>query len=128
MDTEPPMASTSDYFNRIIGLIEDVVIAEDFQALQHSFMEKYYEHFDSTTDENRLEYMEIFAEYTGTMETHIVTELQKQMADAFDMERFAVELGYVFMQLHFPPSSDRHFAAGHSKTNWTARSSSCCTR
>lgn len=89
--------ATSDYFNLVIGHIEDIVVDDAFQRLQHDFMEAHHARFDATTDENRIEYSDIFAVYTATMETHIVHALQARMdADggghAFDMDRFAAEL------------------------------------
>lgn len=89
-----PTVPTSEYFNRVIGMIEDIVVAPDFQQLQHGFMEKYYARFDHTTEENRIEYMDIFADYTHTMESFIVAALQTQMEDGFDMDRFATELRF----------------------------------
>lgn len=84
--------ATSDYFNLVIGHIEDIVVDDAFQQLQHDFMEEHHGRFDATTDENRIEYSDIFTAYTAAMETHIVRELHARMAGAFDMERFAGEL------------------------------------
>lgn len=81
---------TTEYFNRVIGQIEDVVVGPEFQAFQHAFMEKYYERFDDATEENSMEYFDIFAEYSETMEAFITTALQK--CNGVDMERFVAEL------------------------------------
>ena len=37
-----------------------IVIEQQFQDLQESFLEKHYHHFDIGTEENKLIYMEIF--------------------------------------------------------------------
>lgn len=47
-------------FDEIIGCIEDIVIEQQFQDLQESFLEANYEHFEVGTEENKLIYMEIF--------------------------------------------------------------------
>lgn len=87
---------TSDYFNTIVGHIEDIVVAPAFQRLQRDFMEANYQRFDDAADgENRLEYMEIFGEYTRTLESHLVEELSRLAESSerpFDMERFSAEL------------------------------------
>ena len=59
---EEILAQDRDYnqFDEIIGCIEDIVIEQQFQDLQESFLEKHYHHFDIGTEENKLIYMEIF--------------------------------------------------------------------
>lgn len=101
---------TSDYFNCVIGLIEDIVISDEFQVymciqnifsiyfsvsffqnLQQDFMEKYYKEFDHT-EENKIVYTNIFEVYTSSIESYIVGMLNSQMNGTFDMEAFVVEL------------------------------------
>lgn len=82
--------SGSEFFDQVIGHIEDVVLSEQFQALHEHFLEKYWSHFEDT-EENKLEYMDIFEEYTNTFETFFIEELNERM-DNFDMEKFAEEL------------------------------------
>ena len=59
---EEILAQDREYnqFDEIIGCIEDIVIEQQFQDLQESFLEKHYHHFDIGTEENKLIYMEIF--------------------------------------------------------------------
>lgn len=113
--------SPSDYFNRIIGHIEDIVISNEFQVisstcafaifvkiidlflwffsvhfyfffqiLQRSFMNQFYREF-TDSEENKMIYTDIFNNYTTTIETFIVENLQKRMSD-IDMLRFTDEL------------------------------------
>ena len=53
-------------------------------------MEKYYKEFDES-EENKLIYMDIFNEYTTTIEAFIVDNLNQCM-DEFDMDIFLKEL------------------------------------
>ncbi|XP_055389902.1 ADP-ribosylation factor-like protein 2-binding protein [Condylostylus longicornis] len=80
----------SDKFDVIIGEIENIVVEEEFQNLQNSFLEHNYRIFEDT-EENKLEYYEIFKTYANTIEAFIVEELQKRIPD-FDIEEFAEEL------------------------------------
>nr|CAD7442494.1 unnamed protein product [Timema bartmani] len=73
-------------FDSVIGLVEDVLMDEDFLKLQKEFMEKYWQEFEDK-DENKLSYMDIFKEYIEVIEKHIETSLKTKMA-GFSMERF----------------------------------------
>ena len=59
---EEILAQDREYnqFDEIIGCIEDIVIEQQFQDLQESFLERNFHHFDIGTEENKLIYMEIF--------------------------------------------------------------------
>ncbi|XP_012524499.1 ADP-ribosylation factor-like protein 2-binding protein [Monomorium pharaonis] len=65
-------------FDEIIGHIEDLLLEEDFQALQHKFLEKYWNVFEPVED-NKLIYTDIFNEYNKTIEAYIVDYLKKVM-------------------------------------------------
>lgn len=65
-------------FDEIIGHIEDLLLEEDFQALQHKFLEKYWDVFESVED-NKLIYTDIFNEYNKVVEAYIVDYLKKIM-------------------------------------------------
>ncbi|XP_054728035.1 ADP-ribosylation factor-like protein 2-binding protein [Anastrepha obliqua] len=80
----------SKFFDDVIGHIEDIVLGEAFQALHNNFLEKYWNRMENT-EENKLEYMDIFQEYANTFETFFVDELCARMAD-FNISRFAEEL------------------------------------
>lgn len=105
------ITSSSNYFNNVIGHIEDIVISEEFQVrnyydfemfeahrfyihlqnIQSNFFDTFYEEFDDT-EENKIIYMDIFKNYTKTLETYIVNSLQDRMDNKFCMKRFAEEL------------------------------------
>ncbi|XP_049317598.1 ADP-ribosylation factor-like protein 2-binding protein [Bactrocera dorsalis] len=83
-------SKASQFFDDVIGHIEDIVLGEDFQALHNDFLEKYW-HCIENTEENKLVYMDIFQEYTNTFETFLIKELCARMPD-FNMSQFAEEL------------------------------------
>ncbi|XP_058502239.1 ADP-ribosylation factor-like protein 2-binding protein isoform X1 [Solea solea] len=80
-------SSSSDAaFDLAIGCIEDIVMEEEFQQLQRSFMEKYYMEFDNS-DENKLSYTPIFKEYVDLLEKHLENQLMKRIP-GFNMNTF----------------------------------------
>ena len=58
--------------------------------LHTQFLENHWRSFEDT-EENKLEYMDIFMEYTSIFESFLVKKLNEIMDD-FDMEKFAEEL------------------------------------
>ena len=60
------------------------------QNLHTQFLENHWRSFEDT-EENKLEYMDIFMEYTSIFESFLVKKLNEIMDD-FDMEKFAEEL------------------------------------
>uniref|UniRef100_A0A1B0ABY9 ADP-ribosylation factor-like protein 2-binding protein n=1 Tax=Glossina pallidipes TaxID=7398 RepID=A0A1B0ABY9_GLOPL len=80
----------SQFFDQVIGHIEDIVLSEEFQTLHDSFLDKYCMKFENK-EENQLEHMDIFQKYTITFEKFLVNEVTKHMNN-FDMKRFAKEL------------------------------------
>lgn len=83
-------SNNSDYFDSVIGHIEDIVIEEQFQTMLHNFMEENWKEFESS-DENKIIYMEIFNNYTNCIENYIVDELKKRIEN-FCMEQFSNQL------------------------------------
>lgn len=101
----------STEFNRIIGHIEDIVIGPTFQVflfhfmphlpalmcsllfikqLQMHFLDKHcMQFFDE--EENRIYYMDIFNEYTSSIEELIVKELETREPNV-DLNSFLDEL------------------------------------
>ncbi|XP_019743968.1 ADP-ribosylation factor-like protein 2-binding protein isoform X1 [Hippocampus comes] len=65
-------------FDSVIGCIEDIIMEEDFQVLQRTFMEKHYQEFDST-EENKLSYTPIFNEYVELLEKYVEHQLMKRI-------------------------------------------------
>ncbi|GAB0099913.1 ADP-ribosylation factor-like protein 2-binding protein [Sergentomyia squamirostris] len=83
-------SESEDYFDTVIGHIEDFVISDEFKILVQNFMQTYYQEFDEC-EENKIEYMNIFNEYVMAIEGYIVQNLTERMEN-FDMERFSEEL------------------------------------
>nr|XP_023682943.1 ADP-ribosylation factor-like protein 2-binding protein isoform X3 [Paramormyrops kingsleyae] len=77
-------------FDAVIGNIEDIIMEEQFQGLQQSFMEKYYLEFDDS-EENKLSYTTIFNEYIELLEKHIEKELMARIP-GFCMNAFTDSL------------------------------------
>ena len=77
-------------FDLIMGSIEDIIMSESFQSLQHNFMEKYYNEFDDT-EENKFVYTDIFKEYNKIVENCLEQELMRRIPD-FSMAKFSTSL------------------------------------
>jgi len=77
-------------FDTTVGHIEDIIMEERFQTIQHEFKEKYYHHF-TDEEENKLIYMDIFKEYVALVENYIQEELKKRIS-GFSMEEFTKSL------------------------------------
>ena len=71
-------------FNLAIGVLEDILVSDEFAELQNVFFEKFYNCFDYG-EENKLNYMDIFQQYQSSIEGHIERELQSLVPD-FSME------------------------------------------
>ena len=71
-------------FNLAIGVLEDILVSDQFAELQNQFFDRFYACFDYG-EENKLNYMDIFQLYQSSIEGHIERELQSQIPD-FSME------------------------------------------
>lgn len=65
-------------FDQLVGCLEDVVIGDDFQELQDSFLAEHCDTFD-VEDENKLEYTEIFNKYITLLEGKITDSMCERM-------------------------------------------------
>ncbi|KAM6946101.1 ADP-ribosylation factor-like protein 2-binding protein [Aplochiton taeniatus] len=77
-------------FDAVIGSIEDIIMEEEFQQLQQSFMEKHYLEFDDS-EENKLSYTSIFNQYIELLEKHLEQQLLERIP-GFDMAAFTLLL------------------------------------
>ncbi|XP_073832719.1 ADP-ribosylation factor-like protein 2-binding protein [Musca autumnalis] len=84
------ITSGSEFFDEVIGHIEDIVLCDEFHQMQEDFLEQHWHRFEAT-EENKLEYMDIFEEYSNKFENYIMQELQKRMEN-FDIGKFVEEL------------------------------------
>ncbi|XP_033208818.1 ADP-ribosylation factor-like protein 2-binding protein [Belonocnema kinseyi] len=63
-------------FDEVIGIIEDILMEDEFQALQQRYLEKYWQIFEPV-EENKLIYMDIFNEYNREIETYLENSMKK---------------------------------------------------
>lgn len=81
---------TINSFDKIIGIIEDILVDESFQNMQKQFLDQYWDQFDDG-EENRLIYMDIFQLYVRIVEQRIEKKL-KETINNFEMGQFYDEL------------------------------------
>lgn len=79
-----------DRFDMIVGLLEDIMMDDDFRSLQHTFCNRHCCVFENT-DENKLEYTRIFESYTKMIESFVMESLTAQLP-GFAMEEFLAML------------------------------------
>uniref|UniRef100_UPI0037E7539B ADP-ribosylation factor-like protein 2-binding protein isoform X2 n=1 Tax=Semicossyphus pulcher TaxID=241346 RepID=UPI0037E7539B len=79
-------SSTDAEFDAVIGCIEEIIMEDQFQQLQQSFMEKHYLEFDDS-EENKLCYTPIFNEYVDLLEKHLELQLMEKIP-GFKMNTF----------------------------------------
>lgn len=76
------------YFDRVVGALEKIVLSDDFQQRHETFCRTHCREFDENdTEENKLSYMELFEQYTSMLEGMLEDQLTAEVPD-FDMERF----------------------------------------
>jgi len=78
--------SETEFFDTVVGEMEDILMDDDFQKLQKKFMNKYCKHFDDD-EENKLIYTEIFNKYTDLIENYVEEELIERIP-RFKMSKF----------------------------------------
>ncbi|KAL4235422.1 ADP-ribosylation factor-like protein 2-binding protein [Mactra antiquata] len=87
-DLATSSSSISDTkFDLVIGHIEDIIMEDEFQTMQHSFLEKYYNEFDDT-EENKFIYTDIHREYVSLVEHYLENELCNRLP-GFCMSEFS---------------------------------------
>jgi len=85
-----PSTETEELFDEIVGHIEDIIMDDDFQVLQNSFMEEYYEEFEDA-EENKFIYTDIHHNYVQSLEHFMEQQLCRRMP-GFSMSSFMSEL------------------------------------
>ncbi|XP_060565410.1 ADP-ribosylation factor-like protein 2-binding protein isoform X2 [Ruditapes philippinarum] len=90
-DLATSSSSISDTkFDLVIGHIEDIIMEDEFQTMQHDFLEKYYNEFDDT-EENKFIYTDIHREYVSLVEHYLEEELAKRLP-GFCMNEFSKQI------------------------------------
>ncbi|CAK9024434.1 Stearoyl-CoA desaturase (Acyl-CoA desaturase) (Delta(9)-desaturase) (Delta-9 desaturase) (Fatty acid desaturase) [Durusdinium trenchii] len=74
-------------FDEIVGALEEIIMDPRFVKLQSEFCRRHCNRFHKD-DENKLEYTDIFNEYTQTIETYLESRL-KRCIPGFRMDKFA---------------------------------------
>eukprot|EP00811_Abedinium_folium_P008701 NODE_18042_length_913_cov_9.835878.p1 GENE.NODE_18042_length_913_cov_9.835878~~NODE_18042_length_913_cov_9.835878.p1 ORF type:complete len:226 (-),score=66.83 NODE_18042_length_913_cov_9.835878:227-904(-) len=77
-------------FDITVGVLQDVVIGDEFQALRHEFCEHHCHHFEDT-DENKLVYTELHQHYSDLIEGFLERKLTEAIV-GFSMMDFITEL------------------------------------
>lgn len=77
-------------FTETIGLIEDLLMDEQFLKLRLDFMEEHWQEFEDS-EENKFVYTEIFIKYQDTIEKYIEDKLSRCI-EGFNMCLFEQEL------------------------------------
>ncbi|NXP73881.1 AR2BP protein, partial [Ramphastos sulfuratus] len=77
-------------FDTVVGYLEDIIMDDDFQFIQRTFMEKHYQEFDDS-EENKLIYTAIFNEYISLVEKYIEEKLLDWIP-GFNMTAFTMSL------------------------------------
>lgn len=72
-------------FDEMMGALQDILLDPEFVQLQASFSDQYADQFEDT-DENKLEYTELFERYTTNIEDFLEQQMQLKL-DSFSMER-----------------------------------------
>ncbi|CAF2047029.1 unnamed protein product [Rotaria magnacalcarata] len=78
-------------FDRTIGLIEDMIMDEEFRSIQETFLIKYAHAFDPELDENKLIYTDIHKEYLIIFENFIINKIKHSQSD-FNLDQFVKQL------------------------------------
>jgi ADP-ribosylation factor 2-binding protein len=81
----------TEQFDRTIGLIEDLMMDDEFRSIQQSFLTKYAHEFDPELDENKLIYTDIHKEYLTIIEDFVLNKIKRSQPD-FNLEIFMKQL------------------------------------
>ncbi|CAF1590694.1 unnamed protein product [Adineta steineri] len=81
----------TERFDRTIGLIEDMIMDDEFRSIQQGFLTKYAHEFDPTLDENKLIYTDIHREYLTIIEDYVLNKIKRSQPD-FNLETFMKQL------------------------------------
>ena len=83
-------SAEDDRFDRIVGALQEVIMDPAFQDRQNTFCRAHCHKFDAT-DENKLCYTPLFAEYTELIETYVARRLAAAVP-GFSMDAFVAML------------------------------------
>jgi len=81
----------TEQFDRTIGLIEDLMMDDEFRSMQQTFLKKYAQEFDPELDENKLIYTDIHREYLTIIEDFVLNKIKRYQPN-FNLELFMKQL------------------------------------
>jgi len=81
----------TEQFDQTIGLIEDLIMDNEFRSIQQTFLTKYAHEFDPELDENKLIYTDIHREYLTIIEDFVLNKIQRSQPN-FNLELFMKQL------------------------------------
>ncbi|CAF1172289.1 unnamed protein product [Adineta ricciae] len=77
----------TEQFDQTIGLIEDMIMDDEFRSIQQSFLAKYAHEFDPDLDENKLIYTDIHKEYLTIVEDFVLNKIKRAQPN-FNLDVF----------------------------------------
>ncbi|CAF1426146.1 unnamed protein product [Rotaria magnacalcarata] len=81
----------TEQFDQTIGLIEDMIMDEEFRSIQQAFLTKYAQEFDPGLDENKLIYTDIHKEYLTIVDDFVLNKI-KRSQPSFNLDIFMKQL------------------------------------
>mmetsp|Transcript_16858 Transcript_16858/g.31578 ORF Transcript_16858/g.31578 Transcript_16858/m.31578 type:complete len:222 (+) Transcript_16858:110-775(+) len=84
------VSEEDQYFDEIVGALENILMLEEFNDLQNDFCEQHCEVFEDT-EESKLVYTDLFSQYTELIEGYIIGRLTLEIDD-FSMDKFGALL------------------------------------
>ncbi|CAF2427275.1 unnamed protein product [Rotaria sp. Silwood2] len=81
----------TEQFDQTIGLIEDMIMDEEFRSIQQAFLTKYAHEFDPDLDENKLIYTDIHREYLTIVEDFVINKIKRSQPN-FNLDLFMKQL------------------------------------
>lgn len=90
VDDGSKQSEQTNKFDRIIGVLEEIIMEDEFEDQKNAFCKEHCKHFEDT-DENKLIYTQLFEQYTHMIETAIEQKLDSSV-EGFDMQEFMEQL------------------------------------
>ncbi|GMH62111.1 hypothetical protein TrLO_g3230 [Triparma laevis f. longispina] len=84
------VSEEDQYFDEIVGALENILMLEEFNDLQNDFCEQHCEVFEDT-EESKLVYTDLFSQYTELIEGYIIGRLTLEIDD-FSKDKFGALL------------------------------------
>ena len=81
----------TEKFDQTIGLIEDLIMDDEFRLVQQEFLDQFAKEFDPKVDENKFIYTDIHQQYLKIIEDFILNRIKKSQKD-FHLETFMKQL------------------------------------